>query len=49
MRFLCLSLAVTGLALSGVLSDDVLEFTDANFESKIQDLDVALVEFYAPW
>lgn len=26
-----------------------MEFTDANFDSRIKDIDVALVEFYAPW
>nr|UMA83671.1 venom-related protein disulfide isomerase [Conus judaeus]DAZ87009.1 TPA_inf: venom-related protein PDI [Conus judaeus] len=39
--FSCIVLAVQ--------ASDVLEFTDSNFESKIKELDVALVEFYAPW
>jgi protein disulfide isomerase family A protein 3 len=28
---------------------DVLEYTDANFESEIGQHDLALAEFYAPW
>jgi hypothetical protein len=32
-----------------VLSSDVLEYTDANFEQEIQQHDIALAEFYAPW
>ena len=35
--------------LSAVLASDVLEYKDSDFESKIQNHDVALVEFYAPW
>lgn len=31
------------------LSSDVLEFTDANFQDKVSEHDVILVEFYAPW
>ncbi|PAA86459.1 hypothetical protein BOX15_Mlig005470g3 [Macrostomum lignano] len=34
---------------STTLASDVLEFTDANFDSRIKDLEIALVEFYAPW
>lgn len=30
-------------------ASDVLEFTDADFASKIADHDVILVEFFAPW
>jgi thiol-disulfide isomerase/thioredoxin len=28
---------------------DVLEFKDSDFEEKIKDHPIALVEFYAPW
>lgn len=28
---------------------DVLEFTDADFSSKIEEYDTVLVMFYAPW
>ncbi|KAL3080297.1 hypothetical protein niasHS_012402 [Heterodera schachtii] len=35
--------------LSTVSSSDVLEYTDASFDSGIQQHDIALAEFYAPW
>jgi protein disulfide-isomerase A3 len=39
-----------GLILATVnAGGDVVELTDANFETKIRDYDVALVKFYAPW
>jgi len=37
------------LVLSIALASDVLEFTDANFDTNIRQHDVALVKFYAPW
>ncbi|XP_049579194.1 protein disulfide-isomerase A3 [Syngnathus scovelli] len=37
-------------ALAGLSrASDVLEFTDDDFDSGIQNLDLILVEFYAPW
>lgn len=30
-------------------ASDVLEYTDDDFDSKIGDHDLALVEFFAPW
>ena len=39
-------------AIIGVLSvtaDDVVELGDADFDSKLADMDTALVMFYAPW
>lgn len=30
-------------------ASDVLEFTDNDFESKIGDHEIILVEFFAPW
>ena len=32
-----------------VLADDVVELGDADFDSKLADMDTALVMFYAPW
>jgi len=32
-----------------VSASDVLEFTDANFQSQVAEHDVILIEFYAPW
>ena len=29
--------------------DSVIELTDADFDSKLADIDTALVMFYAPW
>ena len=39
---------VVALAAIAVRAN-VLEFTDSNFVSKIQEHDTVLVEFYAPW
>lgn len=37
-------------ALAGLSSaSDVLEYTDDDFESKIGDHELILVEFFAPW
>ncbi|KAH3841036.1 protein disulfide-isomerase A3-like [Dreissena polymorpha] len=42
--------SVALIALFSLASaSDVLEFTDADFASKIADHDVILVEFFAPW
>ncbi|XP_055330013.1 protein disulfide-isomerase A3-like [Paramacrobiotus metropolitanus] len=38
-----------GLAACLAAASDVLEFTDADFSSKIGDHPVILVEFFAPW
>ena len=35
--------------ISLALASDVLEFTDDDFDSKIGDHDMILVEFFAPW
>ena len=46
----CLSLAVCAALLClGVSASDVLEYTDANFDSQIGQHEIALAEFYAPW
>jgi len=35
--------------LSFASCSDVLEFTDSDFAGKIVNVDLALVEFFAPW
>lgn len=42
-------LVVFSCALLVISASDVLEFTDSNFEDKVKEHDVILVEFYAPW
>lgn len=42
------ALVVLSFAVLAVKAN-VLEFTDSNFKSEIQDHNVILVEFYAPW
>ena len=37
------------LFVTVVSSSDVIELTDSNFESRISGMDLALVEFFAPW
>jgi len=37
------------LAAALVAADDVLELGDSDFDSKLADIDTALVMFYAPW
>jgi len=37
------------LFLGVVIGDSTLELTDADFDSKLADIDTALVMFYAPW
>ncbi|KAI6202865.1 Protein disulfide-isomerase [Aphelenchoides besseyi] len=45
-----LALLVLSTTLSFVsASGDVLALTESDFDSKISDLDIALVKFYAPW
>jgi len=46
---LLFSVALVSVFFQSLLASDVLEFTDANFDSKIGSHDIALVEFYAPW
>ena len=43
------SLLLPLLLLSVVSADSVLDLTDADFDSKLADIDTALVMFYAPW
>ena len=45
-RFVLLALVAS---LGVVFADDVLELEEANFDSELEDLDTALVMFYAPW
>ena len=37
------------LALAAFVSADVVELGDADFDSTLEELDTALVMFYAPW
>ena len=37
------------LAISLANSSDVLELSDSDFDSKLANIDTALVMFYAPW
>lgn len=48
MNKLTLGLFIIGYLLSFSYSQ-VLEYTDANFDSEITQYDIALAEFYAPW
>ena len=43
------SLLLPLLLLSLASADSVLDLTDADFDSKLADIDTALVMFYAPW
>ena len=45
LKFLYLATCVA----VAVLADDVVELGDADFDSKLADMDTALVMFYAPW
>jgi len=43
-------LALVAASLGGlVLADDVLDLTDSNFDGELEDIETALVMFYAPW
>lgn len=42
-------LLILSVCLGLALSSDVLELKDSDFDSRIREHDVALVEFYAPW
>ena len=44
----CLLLAVL-LGFGWAQNSDVIELDGANFDESIGDLDIVLVEFYAPW
>ncbi|PVD19713.1 hypothetical protein C0Q70_20204 [Pomacea canaliculata] len=43
------ALIVVSCVFLAVSASDVLEFTDSNFERKVNEHDLVLVEFYAPW
>jgi len=43
------TLLVLVLSLASILADDVLDLGDADFDSKLADIETALVMFYAPW
>lgn len=35
--------------ISSIAADDVVELGDSDFDSKLADMETALVMFYAPW
>lgn len=37
------------LIINSAFASDVYDLTDSNFESTVRGMDVALIEFYAPW
>ena len=43
------TLLVLVLGLAYISADDVVELGDSDFDSKLADMDTALVMFYAPW
>ena len=45
VALLLVAVAVCGVAVAS----DVLDLTTSNFESTLKNVDLALVEFYAPW
>ena len=47
MKGLLLLVLVAGLGL--VAGDDVVDLIDSNFDGELEDIDTALVMFYAPW
>lgn len=44
-----MKLLLLGLFLTFALASDVVVLTDADWEDAIQEHEVALVKFYAPW
>ena len=42
-------LLVALVAASSVLADDVVDLVDNDFDGVLEDIDTALVMFYAPW
>ena len=42
----CISVIFFSVA---VFASDVIELTDADFDDKVKDQDIMLIEFFAPW
>jgi len=42
-------LILLSVAVTATLASDVLDYTDSNFDSRIREHEIALVEFFAPW
>ena len=42
-------LALVASLGSLALADDVLELSDSSFDGELEDVETALVMFYAPW
>jgi protein disulfide isomerase family A protein 3 len=49
MKLIVVQLVLLSIAVQSTLASDVLELKDSDFDTRIKELDVALVEFYAPW
>lgn len=49
MNLFVVGITLFAIVAIGLADDDVLVYTDANFETEIKKHPVALVEFYAPW
>lgn len=43
------STVIIALLVGVALASDVLELTDVNFKNEVEDKDIILVEFFAPW
>jgi len=46
LHFVLLSVAVLSCVVD---AGDVITLTDADFDSRLSDMDLVLVKFYAPW
>lgn len=42
-------LLISGFILNSILADSVVDLSDSDFESSVNQYDTSLVMFYAPW